>query len=99
MAYVISVPRDTAHTLRAQLGGRRYEIALRWQPLTAYWYIGVREDDTPITTNRVVRSGTPLVRDSRFGGELYAWPLDGMLPGAAPDIGGWGSTHALIWEA
>lgn len=72
----------------------QYNITLRWQPLSAHWYISVTAGGVEITLGRQVVTGA-LVSPYPQLGAICVLSLHGDQN--APQRQAWGETHGLFW--
>lgn len=93
----LPVTADPNQRLLTQIEGRPAIIDLRWDDLSAAWYLSAEWDGRSLAQGRRVVAGLRLLPPAT-GWQLAAVALANNAP---PGIGrsAWGTTHALFYVA
>jgi hypothetical protein len=98
MIKTVSATNDKSQSIDIDLGGQKCVVVITNPYYGNGWYLSVYKDDLPITINRRIDSGNPIIGSNTangFIGNFIAYPVTNVEQsiGDSP----WGITHELMW--
>ena len=90
----IPVTNDASQRFTSVLGGVLFSFALRWQPLSGFWYADIDAGTAGTVLGRRVIAGETLLEYAQIGAIIAASPNNTQ---GNPGRTAWGDTHGLYW--